>query len=446
MTAELFVLVPLQILATIDKGGTSGEISAQMSEPEQLAKIIAVSSGSGESLIQVNGINRSHFMSATDARRVGRWFKVDAATQAGWMQARRRAAGITLKGFAQLLNARVRNPGAHTYIVLTYAPNLPDEYALAGVPSLAAWAVSSTGVLPVAVDVDAAVSGMHQLNEHWPIDALQARRVCIVGAGSIGSASAHALAMAGIGTLDLVDPDRLLRHNLIRHTCSARQVGKFKVSALREDLGLQRPDTHVNAFPLDAVEDANAMRELFETVDLVVCATDGVSSRRVVGHLARRAKKDAILACVLEGGALGEIIRLRPWADRGCITCSRTHLQQLGAFDPEPGINRPYGEGTHHRPMTAVGADLQLVGAHAAKMATATLLQAEGFNDQRLLSDHMIFALRPDPMWPKPYNVRRCGETKWIDPAPPQPGCPTCQRDQPESAGDFDKETRIDER
>lgn len=76
--------------------------------------------------------------------------------------------------------------------------------------------------------------------------------------------------------------------------------------------------------------------------------------------------------------------------------------------------------------MTAVGSDLHLVGQYAAKMAVATLLQTNGFNDQRLPSDHLIIGLRPAPAWPEPYNIRRCGETKWLPAASPQPGCPTC--------------------
>lgn len=438
---DLFVLVPPTVLTTIEQGGSWGEMSAQISEPEQVARVMAVSADSSANLLPVEGLNRSHFLNVADTRRVGRWFKVDAEIQVAWIHLRQRGGGITLKGFRDLLSAALRNPGEHTYIALTYAPQMPVEYTAAGVPRLAGWAVSSAGVRPVVVDIDAPISGVQQLAGHWPIDYLQARRVCVVGAGSIGSATAHALALYGIGTLDLVDPDRLLRHNLIRHTCSARQVGKLKVNALKEDLERQRPDIRVNAHPLNVIDDANAMRELFETVDLVVCATDGVGSRRVAGHLARRARKDAILACVLEGGALGEVIRLRPWPDRGCIACCRAHLQQAGAFDPEPGINRPYGEGTHHRPMTAVGADLHLVGAHAAKMSVATLLQANGFNDQRLPSDHLIIGLRPAPMWPTPYDVRRCGEIKWLDPAPPQPDCPTCQPGQPAPHDVSDRES-----
>lgn len=424
--AEFFMLVPPAVLTTIERGGPWGVISAQVSEPEQLARVAAVSADRDANLLPVESLNRSHFMSTANTRGIGRWIKVDADTQVIWAQTRYRSAAITLQGFRDLMPVPMPSPGEHIYIVLTYTPNMPPEYVAAGIPSLAGWAVSTSGVQPIVVDIDEPLAIREQLADRWPIENLQHQRVCVIGVGSIGSAVAHALASYGIGVLDLVDPDRLLRRNLIRHTSSSRQVGKLKVNALKEDLERQRPDTLVNAHPLNVVDDANAIRSLFEEVGFVVCATDGVASRRVAGHLARRASKDAILACVLEDGALGEIIRLRPWPDRGCITCCRAHLELAEAFDPEPGINRPYGAGTHHSPMTAVGADLHLVGAHAAKIAVATLLEANGFNEQRLPSDHLIIALRPKPMWPAPYDVRRCGEMKWLDPAPPQPDCPTC--------------------
>ena len=79
------------------------------------------------------------------------------------------------------------------------------------------------------------------------------------------------------------------------------------------------PETEVEAYPLDVVADADQICPLLAPVNLVVCATDGVAPRRVVSHLARRARLDAILACVLEDGGLGEVLRLRPWKDRGCL-------------------------------------------------------------------------------------------------------------------------------
>jgi hypothetical protein len=421
---EFLLLVPPAALEMMDAGGRWGHLSAHLSNPDLAGRIVAISSENGP-MMPVE-TDRPHFLTSATPRSVGRWFRVDPETHEAWLHARIRGGALTLKGFRDRLPSYAPNPVSGMYFAITYAPDISTEAREVGVPRLAGWAVAADGAQPVAVDLDQTEIGVSALEPAWPADVLQNQRVCIIGVGSIGSASAHALASYGIGSIDLVDPDRLLRHNLIRHLCSARHVGKLKVKALHDDLEQLRPDTRTVAHPLDVIEDANAVRELFADADVVVCATDGVASRRVVGHLARRAGKDAVLACVLESGALGEVIRLRPWADRGCIVCTREHLQEAGAFDPEPGINRPYGQGTHHLPMTAVGGDLHLVGQHAAKMAVATLLQANGFNEQRTPSDHMIIGLRPAPAWPEPYNVRRCGETKWLPPTLPRPGCPTC--------------------
>src|SRR2546423_5303777 len=70
----------------------------------------------------------------------------------------------------------------------------------------------------------------------WPLEELADARVLLIGVGSIGSAAARALASAGIRHLTLVDPDRLLNHNLARHRVHPRHVGRFKVDAMREQL------------------------------------------------------------------------------------------------------------------------------------------------------------------------------------------------------------------
>ena len=423
---EFLLLVPPTAMAMLDSGGRWGELSAQLSMPERLARVNAMSTETAPRF-PLEGLNRTHFLNYADTKPVGRWFRVDADPQLHWYAVRIRQSGLTLAGFRGMLPAKLPDdPGSSMYFALTYAPDLAPELTAVGVPRLAGWAVTSDGVCPVPVAVDQTDLGLNQLEGLWPVEVVQAKRVCIVGAGSIGSAASHALALYGVGSLDLVDPDRLLAHNLIRHTSSAKYVGMLKVNALKRELEELRGHTRVNAHVLDVVNDANAIRELLGDVDLLLCATDGVASRRVAGHLARRASKDAILACVLEGGALGEVIRLRPWPGHACIGCSREHLQEVGAFDPEPSVNRPYGEGTHHQPMTAVGADLHLVGQLAAKMAVATLLQADGCNGQRLQDDHLLIGLRPSPAWPPPYDVRRCGEIKWLPAAPARPGCPTC--------------------
>lgn len=134
-----------------------------------------------------------------------------------------------------------------------------------------------------------------------------------------------------------------------------------------------------------------------------------------------------MLACVLENGRLGEVLRLRPWADRGCLTCQRTALFEMGGLLPEPTLDVEYGTGATHRPMTAVGADLHLIGQLAAKVTVATLLEPRGHPDQVLDGEHALIALRPQPGWTPPFDIRRQGEVKWLPAGPRTPGCPTCE-------------------
>ena len=67
----------------------------------------------------------------------------------------------------------------------------------------------------------------------WPLHDMAAASVAVIGAGSIGSAAAHALAMYGTGTITLVDDDRLLWHNLSRHQGSRGDIGRYKVERAR---------------------------------------------------------------------------------------------------------------------------------------------------------------------------------------------------------------------
>lgn len=424
---RLLVMVPREGADRLHAAGSYGSATFRVSDAENVGYLCAISVKEGLTL-PVEMSPRTHFLNFGDPRPSGYWYRVATDLHIAWEYGRHRNGVLPVPAFAELVPSGFRQPGGGSgYIALTYAPNAEIDHPGAGIAEFAAWLVTADGVKPLDVACEPQIVGNAQLAPQWPVDALAVATVTVVGAGSIGGATVHALADYGVGRLALVDPDRLLWHNLVRHVSGPAQVGKMKVFALRDDLEELRPDTHIEPHALDVIRDADKVRPLLTRSDLVVCTADGVAPRRVVSHLARRAGLDAVLACVLEDGGIGEILRLRPWPDRGCLVCQRQALTEAGAIDPEPALDAGYGTGTRHRPMTAVGSDLHLVGQLAAKAAVATLLERAGHPDQRLPGDHGLLALRPKLGWPPPFDLARAGELRWLDARPPLPGCPTCE-------------------
>lgn len=357
-----------------------------------------------------------------------RWIKVksNGAHLHHLFLSRRPGTSIGLDNFRELLPG-VADPGNNLDLVITYDPNLSPELVEAGASTLAGWAIRRSGVVPLPIEVEPEVVGLEQLTGKWPIEHLAANSVMVVGCGSIGSAAAEALAGYGVGRVELVDPDRFLWHNMLRHTLGAESVGRFKVDAMKQHLTERWPEQTVVAHRHDVVEEAHYIRPIVDHVDLVLCAADGIASRRVASHLSRRARKPAILACVLDSGSIGEVIRLRPTPQFGCLLCLRQQLADQGAMDAEADQELAYGTGHVHQPMTAVPPDLRYVGTFAAKVAVATLLESlHGDHTQQVPGEHALIGLRPAGDLAAPFNLSQAGETRWSSIPKPRTSCPTC--------------------
>ena len=66
------------------------------------------------------------------------------------------------------------------------------------------------------------------------VDILSNKRVMIIGLGSFGSQIAIELAKAGVGEFALFDFDRVELHNLARHTCTIKDLGRLKTDAIKD--------------------------------------------------------------------------------------------------------------------------------------------------------------------------------------------------------------------
>lgn len=422
MTAELIVLPSYYAARIVDCGRPSGLIHVKQDQREALFVVDGYTKGVREGGLR-GGSDwvREHYLAhaSTDPR--GVWYRADIRLHGLGVEGQMRSASLPLEHFKAAVDGWIGLHHNALSLAITYA-RLGD-----GELNWQAWSLSEAEdrarLVQIAV-VDEELPLLAPLVGHWPLEELAEAHVVVIGAGSIGSVANDALSAYGVGRLTIVDPDRLLVHNFARHRADPRQLGRHKVNAERERLLARNRNLTVDALTLDVIYDADVMRPLFEQANIVLVAADGVNARRAANHIARRASTPAIFACVLENGAYGEIIRTRP--RQACLLCARAALLDQDGIAPESTLDRGYGTGTRHLPMTAVGGDLGVVGQLAAKVTVATILEALGHREQRLPGDQLVIPLRPRPGLAWPFDRDTSLDMRWHALPGPRPNCLTC--------------------
>jgi ThiF family len=78
---------------------------------------------------------------------------------------------------------------------------------------------------------------------------LTAARTLLIGAGALGSVVGELLVRSGIINVTVVDAERLVAGNLVRHTLTAEQIGQFKADAVAARLNVASPSAVAIAEP-----------------------------------------------------------------------------------------------------------------------------------------------------------------------------------------------------
>jgi molybdopterin/thiamine biosynthesis adenylyltransferase len=141
--------------------------------------------------------------------------------------------------------------------------------------------------------------------------------VLLLGAGGLGSPAALYLAAAGVGTLGLVDADRVDLSNLQRqilHTTA--RVGEPKVESAEKALRALNPGVEVIRFP-ERLTRENVDR-IFEGFDLVIDGCDNFPTRYLVNDASLLHKKPVVHGSIFRFE--GQVTTFVPW--RGpCYRC-----------------------------------------------------------------------------------------------------------------------------
>lgn len=111
------------------------------------------------------------------------------------------------------------------------------------------------------------------------MERLKNARVAVFGVGGVGGYTVEALARSGVGTLDLIDDDKVCLTNINRQILATRKtVGKYKVDVAKERVQEINPDAVVNTYKMFYLPETQDQFN-FEDYDYVVDAIDTVTGK-----------------------------------------------------------------------------------------------------------------------------------------------------------------------
>ncbi len=216
-------------------------------------------------------------------------------------------------------------------------------------------------------------------------------KVILVGSGSVGAPVASQLAMAGIGRIAIVDPEKLTAANTGRHPLGAKYIGLYKAEALAVEFRKNYPH-HEFEFRNETWQDVNRDEPQFLTdTSLIVSVTGDWNTDDAMNrwHVECGKTPPIIYGWTEEHACAGHAVLISP-ATGACFACGvvsdgtpkfRVTRWPGSMLSQEPGcgaLYQPYGP-----------VELSHTVALVSELAIDALLGHE------LESPHRVWACRP---------------------------------------------------
>ena len=121
------------------------------------------------------------------------------------------------------------------------------------------------------------------------MEILAGARVAVFGIGGVGGYTVEALARSGVGTIDLIDDDKVCLTNLNRQLIATRKtIGQYKVDVMRERVLEINPDASVHVHKCFFLPETKDEFD-FAAYSYVVDAVDTVTAKIELVMQAQRA-------------------------------------------------------------------------------------------------------------------------------------------------------------
>ncbi|MDC3125301.1 HesA/MoeB/ThiF family protein [Candidatus Pelagibacter sp.] len=122
-------------------------------------------------------------------------------------------------------------------------------------------------------------------------------KVLIIGMGGLGCPAAEFLTRSGIGTLGIVDHDKISLSNIHRQTLySEKDLNKLKVKIAKKKLNEINPKTKINIFNYKL--NKTKLNKIIKKYDYVIDGTDNFESKFIINDLSLKNKKFLITGAI----------------------------------------------------------------------------------------------------------------------------------------------------
>ncbi|WP_154124322.1 molybdopterin-synthase adenylyltransferase MoeB [Grimontia hollisae] len=169
-------------------------------------------------------------------------------------------------------------------------------------------------------------------------EALKKGRILVLGTGGLGCAATQYLAAAGIGTLTLIDDDRVELSNLQRQVLhSDATIGELKVESAAKSLRQLNPHTKVETIAERLSDDA--IKTLIDQHDLVVDCSDNVQTRNQLNRLCHETRTPLVSGAAIR--LEGQIAVFTYRDEEACYQCLSALFGEQALSCVEAGILSP---------------------------------------------------------------------------------------------------------
>lgn len=168
-------------------------------------------------------------------------------------------------------------------------------------------------------------------------------RILVVGAGGLGSPALFYLACAGVGTIGIVDGDRVELSNLQRQILhNSQDLDDLKTRSAKDKLSRLNPDIEIELYSVPLTQENSV--ELINQYDFVIEATDNFETKFLVNDSCVRSGIPFCHAGIL--GMFGQMLTVIP-GKGACFRCvfgdtpekdQVPTTSEVGVFGAVPGV------------------------------------------------------------------------------------------------------------